>query len=90
MLYRRKSPIVEAVQWHRPGDHPAVESLEDEDTEIACLICGKMQGHGWIDLPTGGAVVCPGDWIVTDEYGHHSIYTAANFQAMFEPAEVAP
>ena len=32
-----------------------------------CNYCGKtMHHHGWIDTVQGGHIVCPGDWIITD------------------------
>lgn len=33
-----------------------------------CAYCSKdMHDHGWIDTVQGGHVVCPGDWIITDD-----------------------
>lgn len=38
----------------------------DLDGQNACEKCGYiMHDHGWIDVPTDGHIVCPGDLIVT-------------------------
>ena len=50
MRFRKRNCVVEAVQWHQPGDHPAVE----------------WQNAGWcMATPDGWRKVLPGDWIVT-------------------------
>lgn len=36
------------------------------DGDTLCPRCDmRMHEHGWIENPSGGFVVCPGDWIVT-------------------------
>lgn len=39
------------------------------DSEVLCKICNNsISVHGWIDFDDGdGCIVCPGDWIITDE-----------------------
>ncbi len=38
------------------------------DGEVDCHSCQQpMHNHGWIDTAQGGYVVCPGDWIITDD-----------------------
>lgn len=38
------------------------------DGQTRCHKCSViMHHHGWIDTREGGHVVCPGDWIITDE-----------------------
>lgn len=55
--YLKKSVVVEAVQWFKHGDHPAVvaESVSD--------------AIGHIDTPEGRLSVNPGDWIITGVAG---------------------
>lgn len=46
------------VRYYR---HPNVSALK-----VCC--CGVvMHDHGWIDTVQGGHIVCPGDWIITDD-----------------------
>jgi hypothetical protein len=57
--YMKKPVVVEAVQWFRHGDHPAVTAdPADEAT-------------GYIDTPEGRLTVRPGDWIITGVAGEH-------------------
>lgn len=50
---------VEAVQWFKDGDHPAV-----------FIFCGRssvwVNGNAYIKTPDGTYSVQPGDWIVED------------------------
>jgi len=55
----------EVVRYFR---HPAIPGW------AVCASCGcKMDAHGWIDIPADGLKVCPGDYIVTDAKGVHSV-----------------
>jgi hypothetical protein len=72
--YLKKQIVVDAVQWFRHGDHPAVMS------EL-----GDKSGH--IDTPEGRLRVEPGDWVITGVAGEHypckpdifaKLYTAAD------------
>jgi hypothetical protein len=78
--FRKKAIVIKATQWFKNGDHPldACDGSENEGEVVrrynhpedlgsrACNKCGrKMFSHGWIDTPEGGAIVCPGDWIIT-------------------------
>jgi hypothetical protein len=73
--YLKKSVSVEAVQWFKPGDHPAVLAAADRDA------------IGYIDTPEGRLRVQPGDWIITGIAGENypckpdifeKLYTAAD------------
>lgn len=63
MKYRKKPVEIEAVQWNKHGDHPAVKTLPSSH---------PMWGHGFIDPDNfgwvatleGGHVVTPGDYII--------------------------
>lgn len=53
--YRKKPVVIEAVQWFKMGDHPAV--IADPSPHVT--------GSAWIPTLEGGHVVTPGDWIIT-------------------------
>lgn len=71
MKYRRKPLVIEAKQWHSPGDHDAVKEPTFERMPRDCKNCVQPgtstrwpgAAHGWIEK--GGHLVCPGDWIIT-------------------------
>ena len=72
--YRKKPVVIEASQWFKMGDHPAVKHYKDPEYPdiLKCSICGKeYRDHGWIDTLEGGHIVCPGDWIITGVHGEH-------------------
>jgi hypothetical protein len=56
--YLKKQVAVDAVQWFKPGDHPAVSAE-----------AGETAGH--IDTPEGRLRVEPGDWIITGVAGEN-------------------
>lgn len=60
----RKTATIEAVQWFRMGDHPAV-ILKSGPSRYADY------GIPWIPTLEGGHVVTPGDWIATGAEGEH-------------------
>ena len=50
------------VRYYR---HPEVPGTTQ------CPTCETpMHNHGWIDTGSKGAVVCPGDWIITEKGGN--------------------
>ena len=78
-IYRKKPVEIEAVQWFKPGDHPAVvmksDPLRYADT-----------GVPWIETLEGGHVVTPGDWIITGVKGEHYPCKPDIFELTYEPA----
>lgn len=76
-LYAAISPLVEANQWFRNGDHPDDRTINRINTgrvvgrsktyktdkaDYVCDQCGKPSGnHGVL----GDNFVCPGDYIIT-------------------------
>jgi hypothetical protein len=73
--YVKKPVVIEAVQWFRHGDHPAVR----EESASATT--------GYIETPEGRLRVEPGDWIITGVAGENypckpdvfeKLYTAAD------------
>jgi len=75
--YKKKSIEVEAVQWHKNGDHPDDGNPGAEGGVVryfrhprvpgdeVCRCRSVMHNHGWIDTLEGGHIVCPGDFIIT-------------------------
>jgi hypothetical protein len=59
MIVRRRSELVEAVQWHKPGDHPWVYQTEQ----------GRREGYWLIDSGSMSFAVLPACWIVPDSAG---------------------
>jgi hypothetical protein len=77
MKYRKKPIVIDAVQWFRPGDHPAVVADERSPTGYA------------IYTPENTAVafeVTPGDWIITGVKGEVYPCKPDVFAASYEPA----
>ena len=61
-MYRKIPVVIEATQWFKHGDHPAVKNPTSNWDD------GK---YGWINTLEGGHVVTPGDWIITGVKGEH-------------------
>ena len=58
MQFRKKPVVIEAAQWFKDGDHPAV-------------FIGKKTGAPQIETLEGAHLVRPGDWIITGVKGEH-------------------
>jgi hypothetical protein len=71
--YLKKQLVVEAVQWFKPGDHPAVHSQSASDT------------NGYIDTPEGRLNVVPGDWIITGVAGENYPCKPDIFKKLYSP-----
>lgn len=79
--YRKKPVVIEATQWFKAGDHPAVEMKEppyDYGVDTSPI--------PWIKTLEGGHVVTPGDWIITGIKGEHYPCKPDIFDATYEPA----
>lgn len=74
--YRRKPEVVDAVQWHKPGDHPDVVMVH----VLWCVPVGRGGTRIWIE---------PGDWIISHEDGRTSLLSDKAFEAAYEPADAA-
>lgn len=81
--WRKKPVVIEAVQWFKHGDHPAVRPLATLDD----LSTASHPTKGYIDTLEGGHVVTPGDWIITGIKGEHYPCKPDIFEATYEPAE---
>lgn len=71
--FRKKPVVIEAVQWFKLGDHPAVE----QDANIVCEF-------GWVKTLEGDHIVSPGDWIITGVKGEHYPCKPDIFEATYE------
>jgi hypothetical protein len=73
--YLKKQVVVEAVQWFKHGDHPAVTP---ESVESAV---------GFIDTPEGRLRVEPGDWVITGVAGENYPCKPDIFQQLYTAAD---
>lgn len=73
--YLKKSLVVEAVQWFKHGDHPAVVAPGARDTT------------GYIDTPEGRLRVEAGDWIITGIAGENYPCKPRIFEQLYKPAD---
>jgi hypothetical protein len=81
MKFRKKPVVIEATQWFKHGDHPAVKTHKNSTTGQVLRI------HGWIDTLEGGHIVTPGDWIITGVKGEHYPCKPDIFEMTYEPTE---
>jgi len=72
--YLKKSVVVEAVQWFKHGDHPAVLAGFGEDD------------LGYVETPEGRLRVEPGDWIITGIAGENYPCKPHIFGQLYKPA----
>jgi hypothetical protein len=63
MKYRKKPVVIEATQWFKHGDHPAVNPLYGHGPDPT--------EKGWIPTLEGDHIVTPGDFIITGVKGEH-------------------
>ena len=77
MKFRKKPVVIEATQWFKNGDHPAVQVWVEGGPEIS----------GWIKTLEGCHIVTPGDWIITGVAGEHYPCKPDIFETTYEPAE---
>ena len=82
--------VVDAVQWHKVGDHPEVVALTPElygsSLEgLACGFCGhSLEEHGSMTAVKIRYGVCPGDWILTEKSGRCFPCKAEVFEEEYE------
>ena len=70
--FRKKPVVIEATQWFKHGDHPAVQVVD------------YPSDRGWIDTLEGGHTVKAGDWIITGVKGEHYPCKPDIFEATYE------
>lgn len=72
MKFRKKPVVIEATQWFKLGDHPAVY---------------LWQNNPRIDTLEGIHIVTPGDWIITGVKGEHYLRRPDIFEMTYERVE---
>ena len=86
MKYRKKPVVIDAVQWWKDGDHPAVELIWPlKDPASAKLLDEGCVGV--IRTLEGPHGVRPGDWIITGVKGENYPCKPDIFEATYEAAE---
>ena len=68
MKFIKKPVVIEATQWFKNGDHPAVKKRMIGDVVTNAWTESE---NGWIHTLEGGYIVTPGDWIITGVKGEH-------------------
>ena len=76
MKYRKKPVIIEATQWFKMGDHPAVEESTLSGAPIFV-----------IETLEGDMMVRKGDWIITGVKGENYPCDPDIFEMTYEVAE---
>lgn len=82
-VYRKKPVVIHAVQWSKPGDHPAVEAYDP--VKAGAYIKG-VGPYGWVKTLEGGHIVSPGDWIICGVKGEHYPCKPDIFEMTYEIA----
>lgn len=77
--FRKKPIVIEAIQWFKDGDHPAVKRIPIE------LVNGCW-AVDQIETLEGPMNVIPGDWIITGVEGEHYPCKPDIFEASYELA----
>lgn len=73
--YLKKQVVIDAIQWFRHGDHPAVIAEAGDDEA------------GYIDTPEGRLRVTPGDWIITGVAGENYPCKPEIFKQLYTSAD---
>lgn len=74
--YRKKPVVIEAVQWHRPGDEMAIGA--------PVLSMTSRQGAPYIPTLEGDMFLTPGDWIIRGVKGEFYPCKPEIFEATYE------
>ena len=75
--YRKKPVVIEATQWFKMGDHPAVKMGHNE----------VVDQIPYIETLEGPHLVSVGDWIITGVKGEHYPCKPDIFEMTYEPVE---
>lgn len=78
MKFKKKPVVIEATQWFKMGDHPAVKKP---------AVNWDTGDNGWVETLEGGHVVTSGDWIITGVKGEHYPCKPDIFEMTYEAAE---
>ena len=83
MKFRKKPYVVEAIQWFKFGDHPAVIEVPPKDGARP----SQMKKFGWLQTSMGGHQIRVGDWIIRNPNGELSSCNPETFERIYEPVE---
>lgn len=83
MKFRKKPVVIEATQWFKDGDHPAVIRRNAHPPYDP-----SYEGTPWVPTLEGGHEVTPGDWIITGVKGEHYPCKPDIFEMTYEPADL--
>lgn len=85
--FRKKPVVIEATQWFKDGDHPAVK--RSQGTTASAISPGILYQSKdyYIHTLEGKMLVSPGDWIITGVKGEQYPCKPDIFEATYEPAE---
>lgn len=69
--YRKKPVVIEATQWFKMGDHPAVQQSDSMSTKPISPGIVYVEKRHFIKTLEGLMEVNPGDYIITGVKGEH-------------------
>jgi hypothetical protein len=81
MKFQRKPVVIDAVQFNKPGDHPAVVETTESPTGF---------GIHTLEHTAIKHEVTPGDWIVTGVHGELYACKPEIFAATYEREDGSP
>lgn len=84
MKFRKKPVIIDATQWLKHGDHPAV-STAPSDQPVTLMAMKDHPEWGYLLRHKSiGLIVVPGDWIIEDEEEGYFRVHDSDFKEKFE------
>jgi hypothetical protein len=86
MKFRKKPVVVEATQWFKMGDHPAV-FMQDSYKQAKISPSVTSNKVPVIKTLEGEHIVTPGDWIITGVKGEHYPCKPDIFEMTYERIE---
>ena len=86
MKFRKKPVVVEATQWFKMGDHPAV-FMQDSYKQAKISPSVTSNKVPVIKTLEGDHLVTPGDWIITGVKGEHYPCKPDIFEMTYEKVE---
>lgn len=92
MKYRKIPVEIEATQWWRPGDHPAVVHPVPRDVPVPDRSGSaiRVEVLGEIRTLEGWMLVTPGDYVIRGVAGEHYACKPDIFLKTYEPVGPTP
>ena len=85
MRYRKKPVVIDAVQWFKMGDHPAVVERNSYEKKAISSGITYVTKVPVVKTLEGEHIVTPGDWIITGVKGEHYPCKPDIFEMTYEP-----